>query len=733
MAYSGTVVRVALPAPLHRCFDYLPPANPEFRLEPGVRVRVPWGRRERVGILVAVAEGSLLPAERLRPLHGVLDPQPLLPPALLELGLWAARYYLHPPGEALQAFLPGPLRRGQPLPSDGIAAWRLADPEGRTGAPRGPRQQALVALLADHREGLSAEELVTLGFSREVLRRARDRGFIEALTLAPPRVLEGSGERTPALALAPQQAEAMAAISRCRGAFKVLLLQGVTGSGKTEVYLQAIAEVIERGQQALVLVPEIGLTPQTFSRFRERFNRPVVMLHSGLSEGERLQAWQAAREGRAAVIIGTRSAVLTPMASPGILVVDEEHDASFKQQDGFRYSARDLAVMRGRREDIPVVLGSATPSLESLENARRGRYQWLRLDQRAGGARPVDFELLDVRRLPMTDGLSEPLAARIRQHLEAGNQVLVFLNRRGFAPTLMCHDCGWTADCRHCDAHLRLHREPPSLLCHHCELEAAVPARCPRCQSPQLTALGAGTERVEATLKHLFRPYPVVRIDRDSTRRKGALEKLLEQAQSGEPGILLGTQMLAKGHHLPAVTLVAILDADAGLFSPDFRGLEKMAQLVLQVAGRAGRADRPGTLVMQTHQADHPELLRLLEQGYTAFAEVELRRRRNIGLPPFSHWALVRAEAVAPGRAEALLQWLADKLAPECGPELSLLGPMPAPMERRAGRYRAQLRVQARARGLLQGLLEKAVAALEEQPLARKARWSMDRDPWDLV
>ena len=390
-----------------------------------------------------------------------------------------------------------------------------------------------------------------------------------------------------------------------------------------------------------MLVPEIGLTPQTVGRFRQRFRVPVSVMHSGLSDRERLDAWLAAGRGHAGILIGTRSAVLTPMQRLGIIIIDEEHDGSFKQQEGFRYSARDLAVMRARTESVPIVLGSATPSLESFHNADAGRYQRLIMAQRAGGASAPGFELLDIRQAELEDGLSLPLLEQIDRHLGRQEQVLVFINRRGFAPTLMCHDCGWQADCPQCDAHMTLHRRPAHLHCHHCDYQAPLLRCCPQCRSANLNPLGAGTERTEEALARRFPSTPVIRVDRDSTRRKDAMQRIVHQVEESGPCILVGTQMLAKGHHFPKVTLVAILDADAGLFSADFRGMEKMAQLMLQVAGRSGRAERPGRVLMQTLHGDHPRLRCLIEQGYSAFARQELEDRRSAGLPPFCYYAPV--------------------------------------------------------------------------------------------
>ncbi|WP_194165739.1 primosomal protein N', partial [Pseudomonas syringae] len=442
------------------------------------------------------------------------------------------------------------------------------------------------------------------------------------------------------------------------------------------------------------------------------------------------------RDGEADIIIGTRSALFTPMKNPGLIIIDEEHDGSYKQQEGLRYHARDLALVRARQENIPIVLGSATPSLESLHNAYTGRYGLLRLNQRAGGAQQPRFMRLDVKSRPLDSGISGPMQQAIGQTLAAGQQVLVFLNRRGFAPTLLCHDCGWMSGCQRCDARMTVHQRSGELRCHHCGYVERVPRQCPSCGKVDLRPVGAGTERAEERLTILFPDYPVLRVDRDSTSRKDAMNQLFTTIQRGQPCILVGTQMLAKGHHFPRVTLVSILDADGGLFSGDFRASERMAQLIVQVAGRAGRAEEPGKVIIQTHLADHPLLIQLTEQGYFAFAEQALSERRSASLPPFSHLALLRAEAHKPGQAEAFLDQAcsdAEQLVAQMAlGGIELLGPVPAPMERRAGRYRAQLLVQSSARAPLHKLLATWLLALEQMPSGRQVRWSLDVDPVDL-
>ena len=728
---NKTILRIAVPSPLYRSFDYLPPAgtDPDI-LQPGIRVRVPFGRRRLVGVLLEVCSNPAVEQQKLKPAEEVLDSTALLNDDVLAMVQWASAYYHHPIGDALATALPVLLRRGQsPTATPGVT-WRLT-PEGQAIDPatlgRAARQAAVMAVLQANPDGL---ERTALDAPASVLRTLSERGWIETFSRMPATtdatVATANGHH-----LNPAQQQAVDSILDQLGHFAPFLLEGVTGSGKTEVYLRLIEQILERQQQALVLVPEIGLTPQLVARFRKRFPVPLALLHSGLGDRERLAAWQQARSGTAPIVIGTRSAIFTPLARPGLIVVDEEHDASLKQQDGFRYSARDLAVWRARRLDIPVVLGSATPSLESLLNVREQRYQLLDLPERTGAARLPDFEILDIRQQPLEQGLSPPLMRRIRQHLDADGQVLLFLNRRGFAPVLMCYDCDWIAECRRCDARMTWHQRDGRLHCHHCGNQRPVDTVCPQCGGSDLHPMGQGTERVEQALAEQFPKVERLRIDRDTTRRKGELDKLLERARSGQARLLLGTQMLAKGHHFPAVTLVGILDADHGLFSTDFRGSERMAQQIVQVAGRAGRHDRPGEVIIQTRHPDHPLLQLLVSQGYQAFARAALAEREAAQLPPVTSIALLRAEAVDAQLPMQFLETARDAVAATGTTSVSAWGPVPATMERRAGRFRAQLLLQSARRGDLQRLLSNLVLQLEADRRSRLVRWSVDVDPAD--
>jgi len=729
------ILRLAVPTPLRRLFDYLPPddCNPS-ELTPGIRVSINFGRRELTGILLEVTDQTDVPVGKLKPAKAILDEVPPLPEHILELGCWAADYYQHPIGDALAQTYPVALRKGADCSYQHQFLWRATGPgkSAELKANAHKQREALETLLR-HPKGISSDALKAESISSTTLKALADKGFAEQVEHLPEPHWPQADEliKEPSLQLNSQQSHALQSINQ--DGFSPFLLHGITGSGKTEVYLQAIEQQLQQQRQALVLVPEIGLTPQTVARFRQRFNVTIQVLHSNMTDRQRLDAWLQARDGIAQIIIGTRSAIFTPLGAPGIIIVDEEHDSSFKQQEGFRYSARDLAVMRARAENIPVILGTATPSLETLHNAWSGRYKYLQLTERAGKAAEPDFQLLDIKQQPLTDGLSDKLIGSISRHLEQQKQVLIFLNRRGFSPSLMCHSCGEVVDCRRCDAHMTLHRKPAHLHCHHCDTQSAIPDHCPRCNSRELQPVGTGTERAEERLRQLFPGTPVIRVDRDSTQRKNAMKEIMDQINTGEPCILIGTQMLAKGHHFPNVTLVAILDADGGLFSADFRGMERTAQMILQVAGRAGRADHKGTVLMQTFHSDHPAIQTLVEQGYTEFAKTELSNRKSNQLPPYTHYALVRAEATVPGRAEAVLQTLRQQLQNSLSLpfQVSWLGPFPSAMEKRAGMFRAQMALQCTDRRSLHLTLDQLCQTLEHSPEARKIRWSIDVDPAD--
>ncbi|MEX2365805.1 MAG: primosomal protein N' [Pseudohongiellaceae bacterium] len=731
-------LKVAVPSPLRTTFDYYLPAGQAMTAKPGQRVKIPFGKRQMIGIIVAVSAESDFPREKMKPVQALLDAAPALDSATLELYLWASEYYHFPVGQALQVSLPKPVRTGKALILTGPEIWRLTA-AGKSASTddlkRAPQQQKLLGLLQAH-EAMS-QEAINRHYSISALpfvRALQQKGLIEPGTESPlkpePEQLYGTDQP---LSLNHDQQQCVTSVCQSLSAYSAHLVEGVTGSGKTEVYLQVIARVLEQGKQVLVLIPEIGLTSQTIKRFRERFRRTLVTLHSGLSDTDRFHGWLMARLGHADIIIGTRSAIFTPLANPGLIIVDEEHDPSYKQQDGFRYSARDLSLYRARLHNIPVLLGSATPSLESLHNALSGRYKLHRLQGRAGEATTPHFRFIDLRGEFMEEGFSQTLLSEIKFHLDKQQQVLVFLNRRGFAPVLQCHDCGWISTCPRCEKAYTLHQHPPGLRCHHCDTRHKLPEHCPDCTSGELLAIGMGTERIETVLKKYFPQLPVLRVDRDSTRKRSALDTLFEEIHTGAPCILIGTQMLAKGHHFPNVTLVAILDADSGLFSADFRGQEHMGQLLTQVSGRAGRGDIQGEVLIQTHHVDHPGLNTLVNRGYGDFARALLQERKNSHLPPFTHQALLKAEAASARLPEQFLEFARGFCDKHQQPNLQVLGPMPAPMEKKAGKFRFQLLLQADNRTLVHQYSRALILALEQHPLQRKVRWAIDIDPLDFT
>jgi primosomal protein N' (replication factor Y) len=566
---------------------------------------------------------------------------------------------------------------------------------------------------------------------RETARALAERGWVTSAEVSLAGGESRFGVRVQGPELREEQRAAVDAVGDALGRFGAFVLHGVTGSGKTEVYLRLVERVHQQGRRALVLVPEIGLTPQLVGRFRDRFDTPMAVLHSALTDSERLAAWREAFSGRARIILGTRSAVFAPVPDLGIIIVDEEHDASFKQHEGgFRYSARDLAVVRAQRSEVPILLGSATPALESLQNVAGGRYVRLTMPHRAANAEPPRMALIDLRANAEHSGISTPAIQAIQRHLNDDGQVLVFLNRRGYAPTLLCTACGWIAPCQECDARLTVHQASKRLRCHHCGYDTRLPERCPICGFA-VKPVGQGTERIEEALAACFPGVSLARLDRDVVRKRGDMEEVVRRMSSGEARILVGTQMVTKGHDFPNVTLVVVLNADQGLFSSDFRAPERLAQTIVQVAGRAGRGTRPGEVLIQTEFPGHPLLLSLLSEGYDGFARTALAERQQACWPPFSRLAAVRDSAQT---AEHALEFLAEarKLAGKLPRGLKLLGPVPAAMSKKAGRYHAQLLIEGSDRASLHHFLQAWLPQVEQLPSVRRVRWALDVDPIEL-
>ena len=726
------IVRVALAVPLPRFFDYLYPTD----LTPivGGRVLVPFGSQKRVGIVVDLPASSDVAKEKLKPIIDVLDADSLFNSTTWDWLAWSANYYRAALGDVLFQALPVKLRNGESAVKNDRTFWRITD-LGKQALESGELKrakkqiEALNLLLTQDLEKGNNEissaiwsALKSKDYVEEIIVPTEQKSWQQALGDNPLVNLDNR------FILNKQQALAFSQLLFQEG-FNVWLLEGVTGSGKTEIYLQYIEEVLKKGKQVLVLVPEIGLTPQTVRRFQARFNVEIDVLHSNLNDTQRLNVWERARTGQSAIVIGTRSALFTQFSDLGLIILDEEHDGSFKQQDGWRYHARDLGIVLAQKLNIPILLGSATPSLESVNNVQNGKYHHLVLSKRAGNATALRQFVIDLKHQRIQNGLSEPLLKRIQEHLEKGNQVLLFLNRRGFAPVLLCHECGWIDECHHCEKPYTYHQHQRVLRCHHCGAQKTVPMQCGHCGSTHLVTTGLGTEQLEETLKARFPQYNIARIDRDSTARKGKLEGYLEDIQQGKSQILIGTQMLAKGHHFPNVTLVALVNVDNALFSLDFRAEERLAQLYVQVAGRSGRAEKQGEVVLQTHYPDHPLLTTLLEKGYQAFAEETLKLRHNMGLPPFSFQALFKAQCRHSEEAENALSQLASFFYEQKIEGLQVLGPIPAPFSKKAGQYRWQLLLQHASRKQLQAALSRYSPELIK---SSQVRLILDVDPLDL-
>lgn len=686
-------IRVAVPVYLYDCFDYSLTAEQYHQAEVGARVAVSFGRQNVVGVIVEklTDEKPLDLGFKLKAITELLDDNAILDAKVLSLLTWSAQYYQFPIGEVMHAALPSFLRQGKPY---NLLArmWKLIDDHAEDKLKRSEKQQDAYKILKLHPTGTSENILNLAGIETATLKALEKKQITQC-------ILEAQDFKPQVMTLAQmpltpndEQKRAIQNILKARHSYHAFLLDGLTGSGKTEVYLQVMQEILKQGKQVLVLVPEIGLTPQTVSRFQSRFHCHIALLHSGLNDSKRLQAWQSAQTGKASIVIGTRSAIYTPLPHLGLIVLDEEHDLSFKQQEGFRYHARDVALYRAHLENCPIILGSATPSIDSYALVEQGKMTRLELDQRAGVAVMPKMHVIDLKVAQKQNGISQQLIHEVQKRLDKKEQVLIFLNRRGYAPVLICESCGWQAKCPHCDANFTVHRQPyQHLHCHHCGTIHRMPEHCPQCQHSELKPIGLGTAKVEENLQALFPNFDVIRVDRDSTSRVGSWQKIYNKIQKSEPIILLGTQMLAKGHHFPYVTLVAILDIDSGLLSVDFRATERTAQLIIQVAGRAGRGEKKGEVYLQTLRPDHPLLNTLLESGYRSFAKQTLKERKAAWMPPYRYAALLRCESKDQELNQSFLQEHAQALRQASENSIDIWGPIPAPMERKAGRYQAHM------------------------------------------
>ena len=724
------LIRVALDVPVARLFDY---RCDDVAAQIGMRVLVPFGRQKLIGIIVGRPDISEAPEAKLKRAYALVDSVPLLRRADLRLLEFAAEYYVHPLGSVVMATLPAVLRRVRSR-EQAPAAYGLTAAGSAVNLeslpPRARSQRKLLALMQNHATVEHGAIAAAGAATRAALKTFIAQGWVQAAT--PDNLVKTEEAIIPAAGprLTGEQSAAVESIRSALGSYQALLLLGITGSGKTEVYLHAIASALAQKAQVLLLVPEIALTPQLESLIAARFpGVPLATLHSGLADGARAERWQTARSGHARIVLGTRLSVFAPLPALGLIIVDEEHDSSFKQGEGFRYSARDLAIVRARQRGVPVVLGSATPALETYRNAIDQRYRLLTLKSRIQAGLPM-ISCIDLRQQRPADGLAGELIAGIAKRIARGEQSMVFINRRGYAPVLMCGSCGWMSDCQRCSARLVLHLRDRQLRCHHCGHASAVPHACPSCGDADLAPVGQGTQRIESALSARFPAARILRIDRDTTQRKDAWQNMRARIHEREIDILVGTQILAKGHDFPHLNLVGVVNADSMLYSNDFRATERLYALLTQVAGRAGRGAIPGEVLIQTQFPDHPLYAALRSQDYDAFARAQLAERRQAGFPPYMYQALLRAEARG---LDTALQFLAQavRAARHLESGVTIYEPVPANMMRKAGRERAQLLVQSRTRAELRAFLN-AWQPLLAGTKSTAARWSLDVDPLDF-
>ena len=737
------ILTVAVPAPLYKTFDYLSHdkedllgANEtsDFLITEGMRVEVPFAGRQLTGIVLATKRQTTentTTKYKMKAIVRCLDTEPTFSKKLIELIKWSSQYYCHPIGECLHTALPTALRKQNTIDKLNtliIIRWHRSNLDFEENK-RNHKQAEILNYFINQPSGVWQESLKLLGITNNQLIALEKKGLLYREELDPLSVHQTASNKLTKILLNKEQTFATDTLIKHCDEFGIFLLHGITGSGKTEVYIERVKHSLERNQQALILIPEINLTPQTLARFQSQLNTPIGLIHSGMSDKEKLTMWHLAKNGTASVIIGTRSAIFTPFKNLGLIIVDEEHDSSYKQNDGFKYSARDLAVKRAQLENCQVALGSATPSLESLLNANQKKYHYLSLTKRAGAGQKPDIHLIDIKSRTLENGCSRPLLNRVKQELNAKNQVIIFQNRRGYSPTLLCNSCGWIAQCPHCDARLTVHSRPPHLHCHHCDYKEAIPESCKSCQDKHLSPLGSGTERIEAGLIQHFPETKVIRIDRDSIKKQQDMKRLVEDINKGEPCILIGTQMLAKGHDFHNVTLVAIIDADSSLFSSDFRAFEQSTQLLLQVSGRTGRGDKKGSVLIQTKHAEHPLFIPIIEGDYDLAARNELEEREACGLPPFSKMISIRVESSSQiinfEQLNQLKNTLKSELAQTSNYQLS--GPLEASMSRKAGIHRSYLHIfttnnttryaiQAKIPGLTAKLKRKVKVIIDVDP-----------------
>ncbi len=721
----------ALNLPLYRVFDYQLPEHTQAQA--GARFRLPFGSTSKIGILLNHDSQQDIDAEKIREVTELIDGESVLSPHLLDLAQWIADYYWQPLGDVLFQTLPTYLRSGKPQQDVRVRRWlSLAADEAALEKlkKKAPRQFELYSAMSEN-DGKTESELRNINPGwRALAESLKKKGLVEEMLEKPVVDISATSDGP---VLTTEQRQVLNDIEDQQDGFAVHVIDGVTGSGKTEIYLRLIENQLREGRQVIYLVPEIGLTTQLVERVQARFANHAVVSHSGLPEGQRYQAWERFRQGLSPIMLGTRSSLFAQNENLGLIIVDEEHDHSYRQDDGVRYQARDVAIKRAQMLDIPILLGSATPSLETLSNRQREHYFYHRLLQRPAGFNPPAVSIIDTQNTVDASGCSEQMLSRAKDHLDAGGQVLIYLNRRGFAPLIMCHQCGWQAECENCDSRLTLHHSVQRLLCHHCGHRQMVPTVCPSCGDADIRHYGSGTEQLERTLGERFPSIPIIRIDRDVVQNHQAMQDRLKQLQSGEPCFLIGTQMITKGHDYPGITLSVIIDADQALFSASYRATEQLAQTVFQVSGRAGRGDRKGEALLQTRFPQHPFLQLLLQGDYQLVAKNLLEERQLLGFPPFSRVIMFRADATRLNDAMKLLEEIKRYIVNSAAQHgVQLIGPMPALMTRRIGRYRAQLCLVGKDFRALRSVLRENATRLQAVRKSARLSWTIDVDAPDL-
>lgn len=719
--------RVAVLNTVHDFFDYK-----AVNLTPtiGARVWVPFRNKKMLGIVVGI--GNSDKDIKLKEITTLIDKNPLLTEDILSLAHWISNYYQAPLPAVLALVLPKKYRLGEEESLATISFYSLklnVTDALQLITKRSKKQRDLINFLDKLQRAISKKELLANNFNLAEINKLLEKGILATHNeLDKPKI--SFKKKSVALELNVEQKKAFNIIVSALSSYHCFLLQGVTGSGKTEVYLQVIDKVLNNKRQVLIIVPEIGLTPQLLERFSSRFEETMLVIHSNLNDTERQQAWQLALKKEVQIIIGTRTALFTPMPNLGLIIIDEEHDLSLKQKDGVRYFARDTALMRAYKAQIPVILGSATPSLESLYNCKLKKYTLLQLKQKALDSKPLNYQLIDIRNKKLQDGLAKETIDLINEHLNLDNQALIFINRRGFSPVLLCHDCGFVSHCNACDTNLTLHKSINKLICHHCGLTKTKPTCCEKCKSLNLIPIGIGTQRIYESLSILFPTTSILRIDRDATTKKNAINNYLESIHSGDVQLIIGTQMLAKGHHFPRLTLVVVLDADSGFYNQDFRALERFGQLLTQVSGRAGRAENPGQVVIQTTLPNDPVFNLLFKEGYTAFANFLLSAREKASLPPYTKIAILRAESKKEANVLAFMHKAKEQLIKT---DIEVLGPAPAPLAKKSGQYRMQLMLKSFSRKKLNTALVQLRSFFTTNRAPASLRWSIDVDPQDFA